>query len=134
MEQDVTLQQELLERERSYWNAVKAKNSQVAARLSDDPCIVVGAQGVGELNRNALSSMLEKATYELNGFTLEKVHFRRLNGDVAVIAYKVKEELTVDGKKVELEAFDSSVWMKRGGEWVCVLHTESPAGDPFGRH
>jgi hypothetical protein len=134
MEQDIAVQQELLERERSYWNAIKERNSQVAARLSDDPCVVVGAQGVGELSRSALSKMLEGATYELNGFSLEDVHFRRLSNDIAVMAYKVSEDLTVDGKKIELKAFDSSVWTKRGGEWVCVVHTESIAGDPFGRH
>jgi hypothetical protein len=78
--------------------------------------------------------MLEGATYELNGFSLEDVHFRRLSNDIAVMAYKVSEDLTVDGKKIELKAFDSSVWTKRGGEWVCVVHTESIAGDPFGRH
>jgi hypothetical protein len=40
----------------------------------------------------------------------------------------------VDGEKVKLDAFDSSVWMRRDGEWVCVVHTESLAGDAFGRH
>ena len=134
MEQHAALHQELLALEHRYWNAIKEKNAAVAARLSDDPCIVVGAQGVGELSRSALSKMLNGATYELNEFSLENVHVRSLNGDVAVIAYTVHEHLTVEGKNVELKAFDSSVWMKRGGEWVCVAHTESPAGDPFGRH
>jgi len=133
MEPHAALQQELLDRERSYWNAVKAKDSQVAARLSDDPCMVVGAQGVGEMSRSALATMFDHATYELNEFNFDKVHVRRLSNDIAVIAYKVNEDLTVDGKKVELEAFDSSVWIKRDGEWVCVLHTESLAGDPFSR-
>lgn len=32
------------------------------------------------------------------------------------------------------EAFDSSVWVHRIGHWVCAVHTESLAGDPFGRH
>ena len=134
MEEHAALQQELLAHERSYWAAIKDKNAQVAARLSDDPCIVVGAQGVGELSRGALSKMLEGATYDLNEFSLEGVRVRRLSGDIAVIAYKVREDLTVEGKRVELEAYDSSVWMKRDGDWVCVVHTESLAGDPFGRH
>ena len=134
MEKDDVLEQELLAREKQYWNAIKSKDAQVAARLTDDPCIVVGAQGVGEMSRNAVGSMLESATYALNDFSLEDVHFRRLADDVAALAYKVREDLTVDGKTIRMEAFDSSVWMKRNGNWVCVIHTESPAGDPFGRH
>ena len=134
MEQQDALKQELLAREERYWNAIKEKDSQVAAHLSDDPCIVVGAQGVSELSRSVLSKMLEGATYELEGFSLEDVHFRRLSNDVAALAYKVSEDLMVDGEKVKLDAFDSSVWMRRDGEWVCVVHTESLAGDAFGRH
>lgn len=34
---------------------------------------------------------------------------------------------------IEFEAFDSSVWVHRNGHWVCAVHTESLAGDPFGR-
>ncbi len=134
MEQHEALKQELLKKEKQYWNAIRENDAQVAARLSDDPCIVVGAQGVGELSRSALSKMMGEATYELREFSLEDVHFRRLGSDVVALAYKVREDLTVKGENVKLEAFDSSVWMRRDGEWVCVMHTESLAGDPFGRH
>ena len=134
MKQHDTLEQQLLAREKSYWNAIMTKDTKTVERLSDDPCIVVGAQGVGEIGRNAMKKMLEGAKYELNLYALDDVHFRRLGDDVVALAYKVSEDLTVDGKPVKLEAFDSSVWMKRNGDWVCVVHTEACAGDPFGRH
>lgn len=134
MKQQDTLEQQLLAREKSYWNAIMAKDTKTVERLSDDPCIVVGAQGVGEIDRSAMKKMMEGASYELNSYELEDVHFRRLSDDVVALAYKVSEDLTVDGKPVKLEAFDSSVWMKRGEDWVCVVHTEACAGDPFGRH
>ena len=134
MKQQDTLERQLLAREKSYWNAIMSKDTATVERLSDDPCLVVGAQGVGEIGRTAMKKMLEGASYELNSYTLDDVHFRRLGDDVAALAYKVNEDLTVDGKPVKLQAFDSSVWMKRGDEWVCVVHTEACAGDPFGRH
>lgn len=56
-----------------------------------------------------------------------------LRDDVAVVAYRVREELTVDGKPVTLEAADSSTRVRRNGCWVCSLHTEAITGDPFGR-
>jgi hypothetical protein len=58
---------------------------------------------------------------------------RLLRDDVAIVAYQVYEELTVDGKPVTLDAADSSTWVRRNGRWLCALHTEAIAGDPFGR-
>lgn len=57
----------------------------------------------------------------------------QLQDDVAIVAYTVHEELTVEGKPVKLDAADASTWVRRDGDWRCVLHTESIAGDPFGR-
>jgi ketosteroid isomerase-like protein len=133
MQQQRTVEKELLAREQRYWTAIKDKDADTAARLSDDPCLVVGAQGVSELTRSAMSKMMANPTYELHEFSLEDVHFRHVNDDVVVLAYKVHEDMTVEGQKVKLEAFDSSVWMKRDGDWICVAHTEACAGDPFGR-
>lgn len=134
MERHDALQQELLTLETRFWTAIKDRDSGTAARLSDDPSLVVGAQGVGELHRDALARMLDEATYELHGFSLKDVHLRPIGRDAVALAYTVEEDLTVDGKKLALKAFDTSVWAKKDGEWTCVLHTESPAGDPFGRH
>lgn len=134
MQQANATKQELLALEKQYWNAIKDKDPATATSLSDDPCVVVGAQGVGELAKSELAKMLHGASYELNAFSLDDVHVRQISDDVAVLAYKVQEDLVVDGQQVKLQAFDSSVWVRRDGKWVCVVHTESLAGDPFGRH
>ncbi len=133
MDLDQGTRQELLNLERRYWSAVQEKDAPTATALTDEPCIVVGAQGVGEIGKDELAAMLGDASYEIERFHLEDVHMRKISDGVVVVAYKVKESLVVDGTDVSLEAFDSSVWVRRNGDWVCVLHTESPAGDPFGR-
>ena len=124
---------EILDLERKYWDAIKEGDASIATSLSDDPCVVVGAQGVGEVDKKTLTGMFEGATYELTDYSFDDVHVRSVADGVIVVAYKVNEQLIVDGEEVELEAFDSSVWVNRDGKWVCALHTESPAGDPFGR-
>jgi ketosteroid isomerase-like protein len=131
---DQGLGRELIALEQKYWNAIRDRDSATATSLSSDPCVVIGAQGVGELDKPTLARMLEGASYQLKEFALDNVQVRRVTDDVAVVAYKVKEDLVVDGKDLSLEAFDSSVWVRRNGEWACVVHTESIAGDPFGRH
>ena len=129
-----TVEQDVLELEKEYWQAVKDNDIDVAMRLCDDPCIITGAQGVALVTRDLLSRMMKAATYKLHYFAIDgNVTTRRLGDDVVVVAYKVSEELTVDGKPVKLEAADASTWVRRNGRWLCALHTESVLGDPFGR-
>jgi ketosteroid isomerase-like protein len=127
------IEAQLLDHERQYWQAIKDRDVQAAMRLTDDPCIVAGAQGVARITREAFAGMLKAGGWTLHEFTLSEVQVRVLSEDVAIVAYKVKELLTVDGKPLTLEAADSSTWVRREGQWMCALHTEALAGDPFGR-
>jgi ketosteroid isomerase-like protein len=128
-----TIEAQLLDHEKQYWQAIKDRDVQAAMRLTDDPCIVAGAQGVARITRAAFAGMLQAGGWTLHEFTLSDVQIRVLNEDVAIVVYKVKEVLTVDGKPLTLEAADSSTWVRREGQWMCALHTEAVAGDPFGR-
>lgn len=128
------ISQELMKREREFWTAIRDRDARTAVSLSQDPCMVVGAQGIGELDRRTLGKMLQDAPYDLQEFSLEDVHVRKVTDDVVSVAYKVREKMVVDGEEVRIEAFDASVWVWRDGKWVCALQTESLAGDPFGRH
>ena len=130
---NTTLANELLDLEKQYWTAIKERDAEAAGRLTDEECIVTGAQGVGRVNRQALAAMLKDAPYTLHEFELKDPEVRQLGDDVAILAYKVHEELTVDGKPVKLDAADASTWVRRDGRWLCALHTESITGDPFGR-
>ena len=130
-----TSEKELLDLENRYWQAIKNKDVDAAMKLTDDPCIVTGAQGVGTIPRKAFAGMLTSTStsWTLNDFQLTDVQTRFVNDDVAIVAYKVREQLTVDGKPLTLDAADASTWVRRDGHWLCALHTESVAGDPFGR-
>lgn len=128
------VEDQLLELERRYWQALKDNDEETAAKLSDDPCIVAGSQGVASLDRRTIAAMTKQGGWKLNSFEIDpNVKVKLLADDVAVLAYKVREELTVDGEPVSFEAADASTWVRRDGQWVCALHTESIAGDPFGR-
>jgi uncharacterized protein (TIGR02246 family) len=127
------VEQELLELEKKYWQAIKDKDADAAIRLSDDSCIVTGAQGVARINGEALARMMDAASHTLHDFTISEDQVRLLSDDVAIVAYNVHEHLTVEGKPVTLDAADASVWVRRNRRWVCALHTESIQGDPFGR-
>ena len=130
---DKKLEKELISLETQYWQALKDKDVSAAMRLTDDPCIVTGAQGVARLDPKQLAAMLDASTWELKDFEFKKVEVSMLKDDVAVVAYQVREEMLVEGKRLTLEAADSSTWVRRKGRWVCAVHTEAISGDPFGR-
>src|SRR5436190_17898352 len=99
-----SIDQELRRLEAQYWDAMKRKDESTAMRLSDDSCVVVGAKGVGTLDRARLGEMLKQARYELTRYEMENKTFivRKLTDDVAIVAYEVREDLIVDGKPESL--------------------------------
>lgn len=128
------VESELLSLERRYWQALLDQDENAALNLTDDPCIVAGAQGIASLDRRTMADMLKQGTWKLESFKIDPdVKLRMIGDDVALLAYTVHEELTVDGNPVKLQAADASTWVRRDGRWVCALHTEALAGDPFGR-
>src|SRR6478735_4949691 len=101
-------EKELLALERQYWQAIKDGDAEQSARMSDDPCIVTGASGVGRIDRSTLERMFATATWKLTGFEISSPIAKLLSDDVAIVAYKIHEELLVDGKPVKLDASDTS--------------------------
>jgi hypothetical protein len=127
--------QEVLDVERRFWEAMKNKDAQEAARMTDDGCIVVGAQGAAAIDAKSMAKMTTEGKWQLKQFSIDegKAQVRFLSDDVAIVGYKVNEQVVVDGQTLPIEANDSSVWVRRNGQWLCALHTESLAGDPYGR-
>jgi ketosteroid isomerase-like protein len=126
--------QELLALEQRYWKAIKDRDIEMALSLTDNPCIVAGARGVATVSREAFEDIMKSATYTLHGFKLkDDAQVRFLTDDIALLAYNVYEELTVDGRPVTIDASDTSIWVRRGNGWRCAMHSEALHGDPYGR-
>ena len=124
-----------LELERRFWDAMRIKDANTAADLTADNCIVVGAQGVSSIDPKMMSKLTTEGQWSLRKYDFDEasVQVSTLGPGTMTIAYKVSEDLVVDGKELTLEANDASVWVEEGGRWKCALHTESPIGDAFGR-
>ena len=127
------LHNELAELEHRYWNAIKDKDSEACNALNDERMVVTGPSGVATIDRETFAKMLQTDKWKLKSFSFTDLRVEAIGADVAVVAYKVHEELDVEGKPVTLEAADSSVWVRRDGSWRCMVHTEALKGDPFGR-
>ena len=122
--------------ESAFWEAMQSKDSGAAERMTDDKCIIVGAQGVSSIDPESMARMTREGAWEIRHYEFDQTTMQVsfLTEDIAMIAYAVTEDLVFEGKPITLKANDSSVWIRRADGWRCALHTESVAGDPFGRN
>jgi hypothetical protein len=127
--------EQLLTLERDYWTALKDRDSRTVGRLTAEASTIVGASGVSGVDPRQMGKLLETAIYRIKDFRIDPQTTRitHLCDDAVAISYGIHEDLEVDGKPVQLDAYDASVWKMTDTGWTCVLHTESIAGDPFGR-
>ena len=127
--------QEVLELEKNYWEALKDRDIREIGRMTAEQCLVAGASGASMIDPRSIGKMVESAEYRINGYRIEPLSTKIawICDDTVALAYRVHEDLEVDGKPVGLDAFDTSVWKKDTTGWTCLLHTESIAGDAFGR-
>ena len=111
------------------------KDTETSVSMLVDTSVVAGAQGFSILSHDDYRGMAKQSEgmYELKSFKLGDMKVTFPSDDVAVVAYKAQAEMTVEGKPMTLEAADATTWVRKNGEWLAALHTESLMGDPFGR-
>jgi hypothetical protein len=128
-----TTEQEIERLEKRFWQALKDHDVDESVRLTEFPLLLTGAQGASRIEKEHFVKAATDATWDIQEFDLSRMNVRVVNDDLALVAYHVHEDLTVDGETVSFDAADASVWIRRGGEWRCAMHTESVLGDPYGR-
>ena len=127
------IDREIMNLEREYWDSMISKDPKVATRLTAEESVVVGAQGVSTVSPKTIGPMVTSGGWTLKKYNFSDFKITTPSPDVAIAGYHVREELEVEGKPLTMEANDSSTWIRQSGKWVCAAHTESIAGDPFGR-
>lgn len=81
---------------------MKAKDGKRTASLSGSTSLVTGARGVISIPRAKRGKIAE---------------------NVAIIAYSVRQTVTMDGKQQELRAADGSTWIRDADGWRCHTHS-----------
>lgn len=113
---------ELADLETKFWTAIMEKDAVRALHLSHERCVVSGAQGAFEVDASAFREIMDAVPWVLDDFELERVQVSLVKDDVAIVSYKVRESLIVEGKPMTVEAVDSSTWIRSQGRWVCARH------------
>ncbi len=72
-----------------------------------------------------MGKMTEDGDWTLDSYDFEDIEVVTPAPDVAIIAYTVKQKVTMKGKAQELRAADSSTWIRGPKGWECHAHSET---------
>ena len=121
----------LIELENKFWQAIVDEDADAAVEMLSEPSVLVGAHGAMKFDHEDYRKMTVNPPRKLTRFELSDVEVVFPNDATAVVAYHVKQHVAEKGKtgSAVQEMNDSSTWIKTGGDWKCVMHTETPAGE-----
>ena len=69
--------------------------------------------------------MTEEGGWALHAYEFDDVEVATPASNIAIIAYTVRQSVTMAGKSAELRAADSSTWVKGPKGWECHAHSET---------
>jgi hypothetical protein len=121
---------EILGLETSYWDAMKAKDGSTTAALSGRTSLVTGPKGVMTVEKDRMGQMTEEGNWQLESYDFDDVKVITPSPDVAIIAYKVHQRVTMDGRKSDMHCADSSTWLRGENGWECHAHSETLLDGP----
>ena len=109
--------------ETSAWEAYKNKQAGAFKKLMSEDYCGEYAEGVKNLDRE----VADMAKSDLRDYSLADMKVVFPSADVAVITYKSTIQQTSEGKDMSGTYNSASIWVKKGGKWLEVFHTEVKA-------
>ena len=109
--------------EKSAWEAYKNKQADAFKKLLSKDYCGVYADGIKTLD----TEVADMAKTDLRDYSFADMKVVFPSADIAVITYKVTQQATSAGQDVSGAYNSAGVWMKRGGKWLGVFHTETKA-------
>jgi hypothetical protein len=109
--------------EKSAWEAYKNKQADAFKKLLSKDYYGVYAEGIKNLDRE----VADMANTDLREYSLADMKVDFPSTDVVVITYKTTIQQTSEGKDMSGRYNSGSIWVKKGGKWLEVFHTEVKA-------
>jgi len=118
----------LVDLENRFWKSMVEQDTDTALDMLDEPALMVSSHGAMKFDHARYREMAEHGAMTLKSFELSNMEVLFASDDVAVLTYKVKQKMAPRGKSETTteEMADSSSWVRKNGEWRCIMHTETP--------
>jgi ketosteroid isomerase-like protein len=118
---------EIEDRERAFWQSLVDNDPTVATGMLPPRALMVSEHGAMAFDHAGYTKMANDPRHRLVEFAFSDMDVLFPADDVAIATYRVHQKMEMDGKPMEMDAVDSSTWVKLDGAWKCAAHTESTA-------
>jgi hypothetical protein len=120
---DISLEQQVVAKEREGLDALKSGNVELFGNLAADDAVLVDAHGPAT-KAQVLKNVAE---FTLSDYSMDNLQFVPLSPNSGLITYKISEKGVSHGKEFAAQAWVSSIWAHRGDKWLCVFSQETGA-------
>jgi hypothetical protein len=121
--QPSSMEQQIVAKDREGLDALRAGNVQRFADLTDENAILIDAQG----QASKAQVVKNVAGFTLSEYSMDDLKFVALSKDSGLITYKIHEKGMSHGKEFDARAYVSSIWTKKGKNWLCTFSQETGA-------
>jgi ketosteroid isomerase-like protein len=117
------LQEQIVAHERSGLDALKIGDLATFAASTADDAVFVDSHGPA----SKAEVVEHTAGFHLHDYTMSDVRFVPVSADSGLIVYTLAESGESHGKEFTARVYVSSLWIRRGGKWVCAFSQETGA-------
>ncbi len=123
-----TEHQTIIDLEKKFWQAMVDNDTDGAMALLSEPALMVSSYGAIKFDRAGYREIAEQAPMVITSFEMSDMDIVFPNETTAIVTYRVRQVIAPrnSGETTEQEMNDSSTWIRTGGQWRCVMHTETP--------
>ena len=105
-----SVKEDLVTLEKQFWQAMVDKDTDAALKLTNDPCIVAGAQGVSRISKEKFGEMMKAGDWTLHKFELRDIegYWEHWHGGKGYsgVALLVSKSFAPNGPEVVHPVFD----------------------------
>ena len=118
----------LIDLENKFWQSLVDEDTDTALAMLDEPALMVSSHGAMKFDHAGYRRMAEQGSMVLKSYQLSDMEVVFPLQDTAILTYRVKQAMAQRGKPASStqEMADTSTWVRKGGQWQCVMHTETP--------
>jgi hypothetical protein len=115
----------IVAQERAVLDAVAKPDTAAFNRALGSDFVYVDARGPVRWDRAKTSATIMEC--QPGQLSIDNPQTTRVGNDLVVLTYTQRSDQTCGGQKMPSPVNSMSVWQNRGGHWVAVAHSETPA-------
>jgi uncharacterized protein (TIGR02246 family) len=116
---------DLVALEKSIWKAFANHDAKAYAATMTDDAMEVGSDGEVTTGEKLLASV-SNPSCNVKSYDLADTRLRQLSPDIAVLTYRLTQDVTCDGKKSPTKTFATAIYVRQGGKWRWTMFQQTP--------